>query len=73
MEWGLRKVLPNITKEKQSAFARHIIPVIVELCGPALSEAEIADLLMRIIEFYDPEAEKKDDKGEGDASQESGG
>lgn len=52
MEWGLRKVLPETSEEKRGAFARHIIPVIVELCAPALSREEFDDLLARIDELF---------------------
>ncbi len=45
MEWGLRKVLPKLTESKKSAFIRHIFPVIAELCGQALTDEELAELL----------------------------
>jgi hypothetical protein len=67
MEWDLRKVLPCLTAEKQSAFARHIIPVIIDECGPAMSEAEVADLLMQIIELHS--AGDADQKGEKDVDE----
>ncbi len=64
MEWGLRKVLPKLTESKKNAFLRHIIPVIVELCGPALSDKEFDELLEQIKELRkSPETDTSPDEG----------
>ena len=44
MEWGLRKVLPKLTEEKRTAFAFHILPVIIEECFPDISEISREDI-----------------------------
>lgn len=45
MEWGLRKVLPSLTKDKKAAFAFHILPVIMEECFPEMSAEEIKEII----------------------------
>ncbi len=52
MEWGLRKVLPATSPEKRAGFARHIIPVIVELCAPSLSDEQFDEILTGLGEVY---------------------
>lgn len=45
MEWGLRKVLPSLTRDKKVAFAFHILPVIMEECFPEMSAEEIEAIM----------------------------
>ena len=46
-EWGLRKVLPASNSEQRSAFARRVIPVILELCRADMNEEEFEELMKR--------------------------
>lgn len=56
-EWGLRKVLPASTSAQRADFAKHVIPVILELCRADLSEEEIEELMIRCAEVLSSDAE----------------
>jgi hypothetical protein len=56
-EWGLRKVLPSASDTERSKFARHVIPVILELCRASMSVEEVEELMQRCEEVLSSEEE----------------